>query len=983
MLDLIFWKNWLREYRLTLYVAGAIFILSVLFMWVSCIRGEDAVISWQNLQEQKIVETEVHRFRLGPFELSVPGESFIIFEYFNGSDPVPNNAASYIFLAVFMVATTLLVAVITTFERFWFYVAIALFMLLVSSLKLEVLQIFGQRNIIPTVVVLILYGGLAFYFQSFRSETRFVYRWLSFIALHAAGAAVILLFSNVQYPMLHLAVTAYTPGLIIALLFFMMIAHEVFASFVYIASHSPRKGLRDFYLISLIWLVNLVITYLHETGSIHWNFIYINLYLLLTLSAVLGVWGFRQREPVYENMGTFQPFGTFLFLAMGAAAFAFVAHAAGNANSAAIEVVRRSIIYTHLGFGIAFVVYFTSNFLVIMEKDISIFRILYKPHRMPYFTFRLAGLIIVIGLISYSNWRDYVYRGMAGFYISMGDLYGLLDNKSVFTESYYQQAALYAFHDHRSNYTLARMKSATLDLEAAHEYYRKANDRTPTEYSRVNAGNLFIWESKPYEAIETYLEATEAAQHHALQNNLGFAYAKLGQTDSASIYLNEARDNARSKEPAETNFFALAARSDLDINADSVVQLFNTTAPGTLANAIALATRYHQPFTTTIDPLQYKQLNLHTATLLNNHIIRNAHVLDTAFLTEADRIASDSVNAGFSESLKAALAFGFYHQGNVTKALALLAELSFISNDQQGKYNYTQGLWVLEQGSPEMAISYFNLALGFDYKKARLYRAIALTEAARTAEALTAWDSLAAGTDEAERFIAVRMKRILTLARSAAGTLADEEKYQYCRYRIGVPDTTQFTTLANSFSNANYKAQALLEMSQKLFRNGEVAQAIRYFNRISGLEISSKKLYEDVRFFELEMLASRKETFQLIKQINKGIVFDGARSLQKRLYAAMLQESNGQMAEAAKNYQEVGTSNPYYEVGILAAVDFFKKQDPRSMKAYDILAEAIQTNNQSIKLLSAYAAEATRLGFDEYAASAASSVQTLLRNRGY
>ena len=51
------------------------------------------------------------------------------------------------------------------------------------------------------------------------------------------------------------------------------------------------------------------------------------------------------------------------------------------------------------------------------------------------------------------------------------------------------------------------------------------------------------------------------------------------------------------------------------------------------------------------------------------------------------------------------------------------------------------------------------------------------------------------------------------------------------------------------------------------------------------------------------------------------------------------------------------------------------------MKAYDMLAEAIQINNKSLKLMLAYAAEAARMGFDEYAASAAAMAEALRQNR--
>ena len=41
-----------------------------------------------------------------------------------------------------------------------------------------------------------------------------------------------------------------------------------------------------------------------------------------------------------------------------------------------------------------------------------------------------------------------------------------------------------------------------------------------------------------------------------------------------------------------------------------------------------------------------------------------------------------------------------------------------------------------------------------------------------------------------------------------------------------------------------------------------------------------------------------------------------------------------------------------------------------NLKAYNILAEAVQINNNSVKLWSVYINEAIRVGFDEYAASA-------------
>jgi hypothetical protein len=62
--------------------------------------------------------------------------------------------------------------------------------------------------------------------------------------------------------------------------------------------------------------------------------------------------------------------------------------------------------------------------------------------------------------------------------------------------------------------------------------------------------------------------------------------------------------------------------------------------------------------------------------------------------------------------------------------------------------------------------------------------------------------------------------------------------------------------------------------------------------------------------------------------------------------------------------------NPYFEEGIIAAADFYRGQNNDRLRPYTILAEAIQINGNSIRLLKAYVAEAMRQGFDEYAISA-------------
>lgn len=980
MLPISFWKDWTPSYRKLWFAASGIFIFSLLFMWFSYFQGANGIIHWEKLQEQQIVETTVHSFRLGPFTLTVPGESYVIFEYLQGGLLQHNTTASYIFLAILMFSAMMLLTVITSLERFWYFAGISLFILFGVSLRIDALQLFGLNGIAVPAAILVVYLAVSFYFKSFRPETSFISRLITFLLLTMITGVVIFYFAEASFPLLQLAMVAYIPALILSVLFIIMVAHEILVSFVYVTSQGGSKGLRHFAIISAIYLANVMITCLHEMGTIQWNFVYLNLYLLLSMSAILGLWGFKLREPLYDNILPFSPVGAFFFIALGSICFATLSQLLGNDNDAALKVVRDFIIFAHAGFGIIFLTYIFSNFMVMMAQNLPVYRILYKPTRMPYFTFRFAGLIVMLAFVLVSYWRDYVFHSTAGFYNYVADLY-MMEGDETLGRAFYEKSRSHAFRNHRANYALAMMNASNLEFEEAHKNFERASSVGATDFSLVNNGNLYLWVKDYFPAIETYRQAEKIQSSAPLINNLGFAYSQVHNIDSAAHYLGEARKDKFTKSSAEANFFAMVATEYLPVKTDSILKGFDNTSPVVTSNAMAAATLFGQDFSFEYKLPNERGLDLYTATLLNNYLIRNARTLDTAFTRKVDTLATDPVNADFSEALKASLAYAYYHQGNVYRAQAILGELGYLTQSYRGKYNYTMGLWALEQGSPEIAHTSFAYAVEADYKRGRMYDAIALTEAGHLQEALVAWDTVLRSDDQGERAIAASMKVVLTLTPEQVLTTGDAQKYQYTRYILSANDTVYFSKLSNTFDNANYKAQALLDMSKKQFEAGRIVPAIRFFQQTSGLELTDKKLYEEIRHFELRMLASRNEVRTLANQINKGITFDNSRQLEKMLYTALISEFGGDLKTAEKNYTILGTWNPYFEDGILAAAAFFRKQDTSGAKSYNILAEAIQVNAMSARLLRAYAEEALKQGLDEYAASAAQRLAELEQGR--
>ena len=137
-------------------------------------------------------------------------------------------------------------------------------------------------------------------------------------------------------------------------------------------------------------MANVIITCFHELGVIEWNFIYINLYLLLTISAIAWSLGFQSTgDRCIKIFFLLLLMEVIFFLALGAICFATIGHLLSNANDPALKIVRDAIIFSHTGFGVIFLTYIFSNFVLMFARNLPVYKVLYNPTRMPYFTYQV------------------------------------------------------------------------------------------------------------------------------------------------------------------------------------------------------------------------------------------------------------------------------------------------------------------------------------------------------------------------------------------------------------------------------------------------------------------------------------------------------------------------------------------------------------------------------------------------------------------
>ncbi|HZY80788.1 MAG TPA: hypothetical protein VFE50_14795, partial [Cyclobacteriaceae bacterium] len=356
MWTLQFWQNWPRGNRIFFLVFSAVFIATIAGMWISFFFEPAPAITLRTVREAQLDEIAVDRFVKGPFDFTVTGNNYVILQRELGSvlQTAPEVGHVYVvMLAIFVIG---MLAVISTLGRFYYLVGMGIFILFVTSLSPEVLGVFGSYGKTFTVMILALYGLPSFWLFYFSPTTSFSRRILVFAAVTVLIALIINFFSTSDLPFLHVATYAAQGGLVACGLFIVTVAHEIIAGFVFVVTQNTKSGksLNHFLIISVIYLVNLALAYSVRFGFIQWNLITIDLYLLLTISGILGVWGIRQREKTYEGIVDANPHAVFAFLLVGAFVFATIAMFMLNANDTALSAITDIIIFAHVGFGLIF-----------------------------------------------------------------------------------------------------------------------------------------------------------------------------------------------------------------------------------------------------------------------------------------------------------------------------------------------------------------------------------------------------------------------------------------------------------------------------------------------------------------------------------------------------------------------------------------------------------------------------------------------------
>ncbi len=969
-----FWKWWSKTDQLIFWVCSLVIFFALIFFWQSWLASPAPVITYEHFQQVQEVETTARTFQVGLINLPIPVDNYVIVENIFGSHLQPNVLASFIFLIALSISFLFFITIVSFLTRFWFLISMGLVIAFLSSLRLPALEIFGLPNNTFTVAAVLLIGGLAYFFHSIKSASTFVVRFISFLILIIALGILIKFFSKANAPLLHLSVNGLMGGIILTVIFILMVAHEVVALFVTLTTQSTKssRSLPHFLTLTVAYLINLSLLFASKMGFIDWNFFAINSFFVLTISAILGLWGFRQRSSVYEHILPSESLGLFFYCAMMLTAFATIGYLAASASDMMMDALDDLILAAHLGAGVIFALYVIANFGPMLLKNLPVYKVLYKPETMPHFTFRLMSVIATFAVLSLGvSWKTYVNQATASYYHAYGDLYLSVSDKAT-AEFYYTKSVQFRNQNLHAHYGLAGIYASRYDSYKEKKEYQKAIEWTPSVPAFLNLSQAYAGQDDLLEAALTIDEGKKKfPKNGELSNAAGLAFMKLKSPDSAVYFFKQARKAKGTSEIGETNLLAAAVLFRLDQPIDSIISFKGIEHAGIKVNTVALANQNQVPIIFQGKLELDTSLSVYQATLLCNYLIHQKEKTDSALLSQAIKLATKPSNVDFREQLLVASAHVLYAQGEVKLALQTLREAAYRSGHAQ--YFSLMGLWLLEQTNPLAASGYFKMANEKGQLSAPYYQAIAETEADSLNLAYLSWESLSHASDKGIKTFAEVMKNVLLGKASQINKLTDEEKYYFCRYKIALTDSALFEKTMNQITDEKLKTRATIDRSKKWFALDETEKSLRMLSQVSGNV--DKNLKAEIDQLRLMLAAENGDWNFVGKKLNDS----GEIPFTLRIYLEALQaEQRANRKEAAVRYHYLLNANNQFEEGIVAASRFFANDTTDRMNNFSLLVDGLLAKPNSVKILKQHVLQCIGSGLQQEAQDSLDKLRLLM-----
>ncbi|MEM6830855.1 MAG: hypothetical protein AAF551_10105, partial [Bacteroidota bacterium] len=668
-------------------------------------QGHSNAIGWEVTTSADVIPYTGIEVSGELMDFQVNGEKYLLTENYSGGPITRNKKLETILVAVAWLGIGLALVAASFLKRIGFVTAIALFVLLINRLSLNEVGLFNSAHpLIVGGIPFVLLVGPLFYFHEYRARTSLIVRVITFIA-----SSLFLIVFGVSNHTLFLdhfiSHTTYTFAIAGILFLFAISEENVFAIlFLVTRSKGGKSNHLHFIILSLIYLVNLILYYLNKSGYYPNAFSFFDPFVLFILSSIIALWSIKYKK---QQAQKYFPGSTFplILTGLGLVLTSFLSLEFLIRNDAVYESFHYIILYFHIGFGVFFLIYIIINFIDPLIGGFELYKIVYVEQNFPYISARLGGLVVGIAFYFLSGQEAFQLL-KSGYYVHLGNKQETIANKSLALE-YYQEAALYGYHTHYANYSLAWHSSDKGNEYLTKSYFENASSRYPSPYAFVNYAMLDE-ELNSSKAQVTLEQAAQRFSDGEILNNQGTLRMKRNEWDRALVFFKGAESGNAWNQAPLLNKWAVYHRLN---QPDSTLDLADYTKGNIGVKANILLNERDQ-----IDELLLTDFSdapvLHRQAYLLNVL---PNYTDTLLIDLATNELNASIDANFNDRLRKSMAIHYYKKGDVNDSFRMLDYLQ-ANTYKNGAYLNDLGVLALDQGAYQLALDYFTLAkeAGFD-----------------------------------------------------------------------------------------------------------------------------------------------------------------------------------------------------------------------------------------------------------------------------
>ncbi|TVT41884.1 hypothetical protein FNT36_10715 [Hymenobacter setariae] len=775
--------------RRSALVPGLLAALAVGLAIYYYFTGETATLPLVLVPHLTPVPLALDSVAVGSAYLPVPANGYVTTLTHDFAGPFTQPLAAGLWLGLLAAGLAGWLAVVSMLRRPAFLAGTLPVIFLLMSLNVDTLEIFSGSRQGFLILSLSLLGGAAFGLHAFGGQVRIRWRIALFGALIAGLVGLIFAKTSLstEETILQLAAYATPGGAVLVAALVLWVGVENIKALVWFNTQAERPESR----YGLLPLVLASALYLGALGFYYWTNgeakVLFGLRLdplVLLLPAVLaGGLGLPQRLPSY---GAWLPYAAArpLYWLLTAGAAGALSYALATVNTPLLSAARSFTTLALLWLGAAFLLYVLINFGSLLQQRLRVYRVVFEPRRLPFFTVYLLGLAAILLTQLRASW-PLLDQVEAGQYNLLGDLARQQSETrpddlplALLAERYYAEsgdvldrfnrtaqlgrAALYRFRDQRQN-----------ELNAL----RRALLVRPDEKLTLRLAALYAGPSDFFEGLDVLRKGRrDFPGSVALTSDLAQLFTQSALTDSVAFYLDKAEKLAPKSYASQTNQLAFLTQQNLLPAATKLSAQMKPTAeePALRSNQTLLTLLTKAASTAPAAAKGPLLLSEASFAALYHDVLWAVQRGGSAssWLPYLRQLAAQPENATYYEQLVFLQALLQHKGGQELAARQTLAPLAAGTSATAAYYQYLLGFWQVQQQQYTTAATQFNLAATNGFPLAQPAHVWALALGGQADSARVAAQRLAASADTTQRPVG---RHLLTALASTKNTAVGKQ----------------------------------------------------------------------------------------------------------------------------------------------------------------------------------------------------------------